>query len=303
MKKYIKTFLVALIIILLLMILTNNQMIGFVLRYFYQKNLVLEPSNEYSLKQDYNYVQITNQFISKSKQNTMNIIYTALDSGWEDFVFYCDYSYTTCLDDLNQITSDSYILSNINNFVHPYNAFDNFAVYGNSLGRIEIKVDYLYSNIQINEINNKVDQIYNEIITDNMTDRAKIKAVHDYIIDNTVYDNARILNNGTSDYESNLAYGPLIEGKAICGGYADAMALFLDKMGIPNYKIATDNHVWNLVKLNNTWYHLDLTWDDPVLNTGSNITLYSFFLITTKELTNINTSEHNYDQTIYSEAN
>ena len=80
------------------------------------------------------------------------------------------------------------------------------------------------------------------------------------------------------------------------------MAIFLTKIGIPNMKIANDEHVWNLVYLDNSWLHLDLTWDDPVVDTGQNLLLHNFFLITTKDLQQKDNVYHNFDPEIYVEA-
>ena len=135
-----------------------------------------------------------------------------------------------------------------------------------------------------------------------MTNEDKIKIIHDYIINNTKYDKAKS-DNKVKLYNSDIAYGALIEHYAICGGYSDSMKLFLDKFGIENYKISSENHIWNLVKLNNEWFHLDLTWDDPVTNTGEDVLEYDYFLITTEELQTLDTDQHFFDKTIYTEAN
>ena len=76
------------------------------------------------------------------------------------------------------------------------------------------------------------------------------------------------------------------------------MELMLDRLSIENYKVASENHVWNAVMLDGTWRHLDLTWDDPA---GINIKLYDYYLITTSELLNLDQTEHNFNQDIYSE--
>ena len=60
------------------------------------------------------------------------------------------------------------------------------------------------------------------------------------------------------------------------------MAIFLNKLNIINYKINNDDHIWNLVHLNDTWLHLDLTWDDPI--SAMNITRDNYFLIPTTNL-------------------
>ena len=146
------------------------------------------------------------------------------------------------------------------------------------------------------EINNKIDEIISNKINDNMSDKDKIRVIHDYIIENTTYD-SDFVETGIDKYKSNTAYGPLINNYAICSGYSDAMALFLDRFNILNYKIAIDEHVWNYVYLDGNWLHLDLTWDDPVYR---NTTSYKYFLITTEKLKTLtNDNAHNYNENLY----
>ena len=63
------------------------------------------------------------------------------------------------------------------------------------------------------------------------------------------------------------------------------MSIFLNKLGIENYKISNKTHIWNLVHINGVWRHLDSTWDDPVSNNNYNRDTY--FLITTEELSKL----------------
>ena len=142
----------------------------------------------------------------------------------------------------------------------------------------------------------------------------KILTIHDYIINNTKYDVTRN-NEGNSIYKSYIAYGPLIEGYATCNGYTDAMALFLEKLNVPNFKVAmtpdensdTEGHVWNAVLIDNKWLHLDLTWDDPVSSDGTDYLQHKYFLITTNQLEEADTSgevkvtEHQFKPTFYPE--
>ena len=68
-----------------------------------------------------------------------------------------------------------------------------------------------------------------------MDTKEKIKAIHDYIINTTVYDKKsadKILKGETVLNNVHKANGPLFDGMAICGGYSDAMALFLEKLNI-----------------------------------------------------------------------
>ena len=135
-----------------------------------------------------------------------------------------------------------------------------------------------------------------------MDDQTKILTIHDYIINNSKYDVEKN-ETGISEYHSSIAYGPLIEGYAICGGYADAMAIFLTKLGFDNYKIASDTHVWNAVLVNGKWLHLDLTWDDPVSEQGVDYLYHKYFLVNNEELIKAdgNLNNHLFKKAIYLE--
>ena len=95
----------------------------------------------------------------------------------------------------------------------------------------------------------------------------------------------------------------MIEKFGICSGYSDAMKIFLDKLNIVNYKVSNDQHIWNLVYLDGTWYHLDATWDDPVASDGKQYLIHNFFMIPTDKLFKLDRLEHNYDKKTYIEAN
>jgi len=136
-----------------------------------------------------------------------------------------------------------------------------------------------------------------------MTEYDKIRTIHDFIINNATYDRNMLKENRVTPYHSNIAYGPLIEGYAICGGYSDAMQLFLFKLGIKNYKVSSEKHIWNFVYTNKKWYHLDLTWDDPITTDGTDRLKHTYFLITSSALEKLNKEDnHTYDKKIFSET-
>lgn len=137
------------------------------------------------------------------------------------------------------------------------------------------------------EIDKKVDYIISNVITNNMSNYEKEKAVHDYIINNSKYDEDYILNNKVSS-ESYSPYGVLVKGKGVCESYAKAMKLIMDKINIECIivvgKANKTDHAWNIIKLDNNYYHVDLTWDDPVTNDGSNVLSYDYFNINDKDM-------------------
>lgn len=261
--------------------------------------------NDYYKDDNFNYVDDYTESGIKNRNDLINSIYYAINSGTDYIERYIDSDYTNYINDINTLTAYNgaefkKVISTLNNFVHPYNSSNNVKIsYGGDY-KIGITINRAYTQDEINEINNKVDKILSENVNNNMPPKEKIRVIHDYIINHTEYDKLKYENKNDDTYKSNTAYGVLIEGYGTCNGYADAMEIFLDKMNIINYKISNEEHIWNLVYLDGKWYHLDLTWDDPI--SDININRDTYFLINTKTLEKINDGTHTFDKNIYSEA-
>lgn len=301
MKKWL--FMVVLLCVFAICMMYHDNIISFLITNL--TNIERKPTklqnNAYANRQNYKFVQLVNKFEPSNKQDIINIYYTALNSGMDYFTFYCPTEYKNCINDVDYISNDQILLSNINNFIPVYNSFQNIETEFDNLGKVTITIHHSYTIEEIQKLETVFSEIIKENISENMKTEDKIKSIHDYIINTTKYDINRSDNKVTT-YHSDTAYGALIEHYAICGGYADSMKLFLDYFGIPNYKISSENHVWNLVYLNNEWLHLDLTWDDPVTSDGKDVLEYDYFLISTEELKNLKTDQHIFDQNIYIEA-
>ena len=264
------------------------------------KDVSLNTKNDYTRDYSFDYVKLTDDFSPSNYQDLLNIYYTVLNSGADSFSFYCPDDYSSCLEEVDSLANDQKTLSTINNFVHPYNSFKHLETSYDDYGKVTLSIDHIYNDSDIKLINAKIKEIEKEIWNDTMSNEDKIKEAHNYIINNSKYDQERSDNNVVK-YKSDMAYGTLLEGYSLCGGYTDAMELFLEDLGIKSYRIASENHVWNAVNLNDLWYHLDLTWDDPITTDGSDILEYNFFLITTPELDALEAEQHNYDRDIYKE--
>ena len=264
-------------------------------------------SNENFLKtnsyQNENYSEIikeTDDYIVDNKEELVNIYYTAVNKGFETLTFYCNEEYISCMQDINDLDGVNVDFSIINQLVNVYNSYSSIETSYYSNKRVDIKINRRYTKEDIDKIDKRINEIIEELNInsyDNVKD--KIKVIHDYIANTNTYDQ-EMSDNRKSEYHSDTAIGTLFEGKSICSGYTDTMSLFLDKLKIKNIRVATDNHVWNGIYLDNKWYHLDLTWDDPVTSDGSNIIQYDFFLIPTNELKQKDKTEHNFDEKQYS---
>ena len=299
MKKLIYFFII--VIIFILTYHYKENILIYYNKYFESKYFVpteLE-NNEYSRSYNFKYVSITDNFFPNNKQDILNIYYTIINSGMDEFTFYCKKEYDNCLNDVKDVANNQTTISHINNFVHPYNGFKDLQTEIDSLGKITLKINKNYDKKMINILDYEIDKIIKENINNNMTNREKIKVIHDYIINHTKYDQDRSDKNILKYESSDTAYGAIVEGHALCGGYTDAMMLFLEKFNIKNYKISSNNHIWNYVYLDNEWLNLDLTWDDPISKDGKDIIEWNFFLISTDEMLKLDTTEHLYDKTVY----
>ncbi len=110
----------------------------------------------------------------------------------------------------------------------------------------------------------------------------KARKLHDWIIDNMEYD-------GKSNQKATV-YGALVEKKGVCESYARTYKYILDEFGIENILVTgkatnssgkTEDHMWNYIKLNDKWYAVDVTWDDPIIIGGgtlSEATKHKYFL-------------------------
>ena len=276
--------------------LYRKEIINFMLDIIYPKDIVLQEINDYKVDYNFKVVNNTDNFIIKDKKEFLDVFYTVLNNGWKKFTFYCDNDYKTCQDDVDYyITEDKTYISSFNNLVSPFNEYDTVSVSVNIRGKIDIEFTENYTQEEISIINQKLDQILNETITNNMSDYDKIRTLHDYIINNSKYDNQNDI------YKH--ATGLLLYGRGNCSAYTDTMALLLNRLKIPNYRIASDEHTWNLVYIDGSWKHIDLTWDDPVIvNAKKDVLTHDYFLINTKKLLELDKENHNFDIKIYQEA-
>ena len=265
------------------------------------KEVELGEVNDYYRDYDFLYVQNTSNFIAQTPQDILNVYYTVINAGKDQFTVYCDKEYTDCLDEVQRLANDQNTLSDINNYAHPYNGFSHIETEYDTLGRVSISITKNYTQSDILAINQKIDELYPTIVSDSNTLVDNIRNIHDYIIDHTRYDSNRS-DNKVFEYKSDIAYGPLFEGYAICGGYTDLMQLFLEKMNLKSFRVSSNEHIWNAVEIDNKWYHIDLTWDDPVAEDGKDYLSHEFLLVDTDRLLSSNHQQHLFDEDVFKEV-
>lgn len=132
-------------------------------------------------------------------------------------------------------------------------------------------------------INNRIVQISKSIISKKMTRYQKIRAVHNWMIAHVKYDYQGYLSGIISPL-SHSARGALLKGVAVCDGYAHAFQIIMKHLHIPcRFVVGRSGnigHGWNMVKLGGKWYHIDVTFDDPIVNgsDANTIPRYKYFL-------------------------
>ncbi len=161
-----------------------------------------------------------------------------------------------------------------------------YNVYINSGNDANYLIDEFNTKAKIDQAMSQIEEVKNQILQNKTGDVYKdIKMVHDYLVDNIEYDSTISKQNIYN------VYGALVNKECVCEGYARAFKYLMDELGIScvmvigtgtNSNGQTENHAWNYVEVNNNWYAIDSTWDDPVIVGGGALTdesKYKYFLV------------------------
>lgn len=129
-----------------------------------------------------------------------------------------------------------------------------------------------------------IKQILSEIISEDMSDVDKLKAMHDYMIRNYAYDVD--LSYGAETYEFQCL---LNNNTGVCQAYMELFYYLCSYSGIKCYTVTGKmkksgiGHGWNAVELDGQIYFIDVTFDDPVPDTGDNVR-YDYFMLSEDEI-------------------
>ncbi|MGG2933814.1 S-layer homology domain-containing protein [Bacillus pacificus] len=141
-----------------------------------------------------------------------------------------------------------------------------------------LKITYRETKEQTEYVMKQAKEIVSSITQVGMDDHEKVKAIHDYVVKHVSYD---------TSYKAYTAYEALVNRSAVCQGYALLTYQLLKEAGIENHFVVGTGdgqpHAWNLVKIENKWYHLDTTFDDPVPDEQGRVT-YSYFNLSDEQI-------------------
>lgn len=142
----------------------------------------------------------------------------------------------------------------------------------NDLGRfactVVLDLEYYSTMEEEAQVNAETDRILRSLDLEGRTNYEKVRAIYSYICNNVSYDYGHL---DDMEYARQFtAYAALMDHKAVCQGYANLFYMLALKAGVDNRIIGGEGgrpgmsyvpHAWNIVRIGNTWYNIDPTWD------------------------------------------
>lgn len=124
---------------------------------------------------------------------------------------------------------------------------------------VSVRFKYINGKSDIKVFEKALTRIDKQLkIKKNMNEWMIVKTIHDYLIQTVKYDKRAGLNIYSS-------FGALVEHKAVCSGIAKAFKLLCNRYNIVcsciSGKGKNEDHMWNIVKIKQSYYHIDVTWD------------------------------------------
>ena len=138
---------------------------------------------------------------------------------------------------------------------------------------------------RIGEVKDMARTVAEQLLTDDMDDEEKLRAIYGYIVEHTAYDYRYYQDPGAMPFESRTAYGPLAEGTAICGGFSWAFRMLCQEAGIPCWNVtgtgAGEEHMWNCALMGEEYRYFYTTWDAGITDEEQ----WRYFACTEAEMT------------------
>ena len=114
------------------------------------------------------------------------------------------------------------------------------------------------------EVESSVDEIVS-LVPAGMSEEETALFFHDYFGCEYEYDYENLKNDTLPD-DSFRSGGLFMKKIGVCQAYAYAYMYIMEKLGIECYVTSSDEmgHAWNIINIDGSYYHVDVTWDDPV---------------------------------------
>ena len=137
----------------------------------------------------------------------------------------------------------------------------------NSMGQHVVSVEMAYYPELMDKF--ETNKIAFQRIVDALIERATEKTsildqerlIHDYLCKSAIYEETAL---------DQSAWSCLVDRKTVCAGYTRAFQILMNELGVPCYMVIgdmvteekTERHAWNIVKLVDSFYAVDITSND-----------------------------------------
>lgn len=168
--------------------------------------------------------------------------------------------------------------------------------FGKKVIRLEGARSAAQNRVRAQALQAAVEQAEAEIALLNpISDYDKLICIYEYIQDHVTYDSQEqeynTRHNATHAPDRHNAYGALVEGLAVCDGFACAFSLLAQRFGFQCAVVTGEGiapsgrrfpHAWNIVAAGDACYHLDVTWDREQKSKDGNY-CYDYFCLDDSE--------------------
>lgn len=156
-----------------------------------------------------------------------------------------------------------------------------FSLYADGERITQVLPHYLYKGEELTEMEQFFEEKLAQILApvgETWSDMEKALYVHDYLVDHFNYDQ-RIYDPNQAENAIHDGYHMLTEGVGVCQAYTALYSELLTRLGVGVSYVMNEsiNHIWNVVQIGDRYYHVDVTWDDPIGAMPGNVS-HVFFL-------------------------
>ena len=155
-------------------------------------------------------------------------------------------------------------------------------------------------NTELKNLYNKMRKVLQDINNDEMTDYEKVLAIYEWLVMNVTYDRVALQlssDPNVSNFHSFYLEGVFDDNLAVCDGISKALVCLCNMEGIPAIRVTgtgRQNHAWNKVCINNSWYVVDATSGGSIINDTFEVLTHRFFMITDENFSAIYQEDGKY---------
>ena len=162
--------------------------------------------------------------------------------------------------------------------------------YAHQGGKITVLyLEYSMSKSQIASTDKQIEKVVKKMLKgvyDSVEEEEREHILYTRLIQHMTY------VTGSEDWRYTM-YGAFIKGEGVCDAYSKAFQYLMYRAGIPCIRAFgyshNQNHAWNMVQLHGEWYHVDATWDDPIMDGVNDFVGHTYLNVTTAKLSNHHT--------------